>query len=345
MRLKRCQQKCSPEENCGRKWSWFWNLPLASLHQDRWETTATKKEFFETSSYLAGTSRCGGSLVNEWYVVTAGHCVARSVNRPGQVRITLGEYVLKSSDEPLPGRTYGASAIKVHPYFKFTPQADRYDVAVIRLNRRVDMAPHISPLCLPPKGMDMTGINGWASGWGALQPGSRLRPKTLQVRLASQLESPFWLMEQSYTYLLKNVGKAAPEMCLVTDEAAYKSFRHCRLWTFQWLKIANASVGIAIRVLTWSSTTRWSAPATTGAAKTPVRATRVGPWWRKSRAVGPSSALFRPDTHVQNEASRAFTTGWPKPPIGSPTQSTLKSWITKCLSCDNQSHTYIFKTI
>ena len=74
--------------------------------------------------------RCGGSLVNSWYVVTAGHCVARA--RPSQVRVTLGEYVLKSDVEPLPGRTYGASLIKVHPYFKFTPQADRYDVAVIR---------------------------------------------------------------------------------------------------------------------------------------------------------------------------------------------------------------------
>jgi hypothetical protein len=105
--------------------------------------------------------------------------VARA--RPSQVRVTLGEYVLKSNAEPLPGRTYGASNIKVHPYFKFTPQADRYDVAVVRLNRRVDMAPHISPLCLPPKSMDMHGLNGWASGWGALQPGSRLRPKTLQV--------------------------------------------------------------------------------------------------------------------------------------------------------------------
>ena len=52
--------------------------------------------------------------------------------RPSQVRVTLGEYVLKSDVEPLPGRTYGASLIKVHPSFKFTPQADRYDVAVIR---------------------------------------------------------------------------------------------------------------------------------------------------------------------------------------------------------------------
>ena len=67
---------------------------------------------------------------DRWYVVTAGHCVARA--RPAQVRVTLGEYVLKSDVEPLPGRTYGASLIKVHPYFKFTPQADRYDVAVIR---------------------------------------------------------------------------------------------------------------------------------------------------------------------------------------------------------------------
>ena len=116
-------------------------------------------------------------------MITAGHCVARA--RPSQVRVTLGEYVLKSNAEPLPGRTYGASNIKVHPYFKFTPQADRYDVAVVRLNRRVDMAPHISPLCLPPKSMDMHGLNGWASGWGALQPGSRLRPKTLQVSIVN----------------------------------------------------------------------------------------------------------------------------------------------------------------
>ncbi len=114
-------------------------------------------------------------------MVTAGHCVARA--HPRKVRVTLGEYVLKSDLEPLRGRTYGASQIKVHPYFKFTPQADRYDVAVIRLNRRVDYAPHISPICLPPKDMDMHDVHGWAAGWGALQPGSRLRPKTLQVRV------------------------------------------------------------------------------------------------------------------------------------------------------------------
>ena len=212
------------------------------------------------------------------------------------------------------------------------------------------MAPHISPLCLPPKGMDMTGVNGWASGWGALQPGSRLRPKTLQVIFKPILK--YWsnfgkpkvqkLIDGAILKRTKERGKsfAAPENCVCNwpaDASFVSSF--CRLWTFQWLKIANANVGTGIRVLTWSSTTKWSAPVTTGAAKTPVRATRVGPWWRKSRGVGPSSALFRPDTHVQNEASLAFTTGWPKPPIGSPTQSTINfTPSASSLCCDTTSH-------
>ncbi len=29
--------------------------------------------------------------------------------------------------------------------------------------------------------MHLVGHYGWASGWGALEPGSRIRPKTLQV--------------------------------------------------------------------------------------------------------------------------------------------------------------------
>ena len=36
-------------------------------------------------------------------------------------------------------------------WLRYLLQADRYDVAVIRLNRQVDYAPHISPICLPPK--------------------------------------------------------------------------------------------------------------------------------------------------------------------------------------------------
>ncbi|XP_065339805.1 serine proteinase stubble-like isoform X6 [Cloeon dipterum] len=135
---------------------------------------------FPWQAYIRiGSSRCGGSLVNRYHVVTAGHCVARATSR--QVQVTLGDYVINSQVEPLPAFTYGVREIKVHPYFKFTPQADRFDVAVLRLDRAVHYMPHIGPICLPEKNEDFLGQFGWAAGWGALQAGSRLRPKTLQA--------------------------------------------------------------------------------------------------------------------------------------------------------------------
>lgn len=85
--------------------------------------------------------------------------------------MTLGDYVINSAVEPLPAYTFGVRKISVHPFFKFTPQADRFDVAVLRLDRPVQYMPHIAPICLPDKGEDFLGHYGWAAGWGALQAG------------------------------------------------------------------------------------------------------------------------------------------------------------------------------
>ncbi|XP_026668163.1 serine proteinase stubble-like isoform X2 [Ceratina calcarata] len=135
---------------------------------------------FPWQAYIRiGSSRCGGTLVNRFHVVTAGHCVAKATAR--QVQVTLGDYVVNSASESLPAYTFGVREIRVHPYFKFTPQADRFDVAVLRLDRPVHYMPHIAPICLPEKNDDFLGQYGWAAGWGALQAGSRLRPKTLQA--------------------------------------------------------------------------------------------------------------------------------------------------------------------
>lgn len=57
--------------------------------------------------------------------------------------MTLGDYVINSAVEPLPAYTFGVRKIDVHPYFKFTPQADRFDVSVLTLERTVHYMPHI----------------------------------------------------------------------------------------------------------------------------------------------------------------------------------------------------------
>ena len=61
-------------------------------------------------------------------------------------------------------------------------QADRYDVAVIKLDRPVSFEPHISPICLPEKlEVVPAGTVAMVAGWGATDPASKERPVDLQA--------------------------------------------------------------------------------------------------------------------------------------------------------------------
>lgn len=51
-----------------------------------------------------------------------------------------------------------------------------------------------APICLPEKNEDFLGKFGWAAGWGALNPGSRLRPKTLQAVDVPVIENRLYIV-------------------------------------------------------------------------------------------------------------------------------------------------------
>jgi transmembrane serine protease 6 len=68
------------------------------------------------------------------------------------------------------------SEVRLHPNFRFTPQADRYDVAILVLDRQVQYRNNIKPICLPQKDASFLGRVAYVAGWGALQAGKYSRP-------------------------------------------------------------------------------------------------------------------------------------------------------------------------
>ena len=77
--------------------------------------------------------------------IMLGHCV---YNTPlEKLKIRLGEWNVRSQDEPLPHEDFDVESTEVHP--DYNPANFRNDVSLVRLASKVTFKEHIVPVCLP----------------------------------------------------------------------------------------------------------------------------------------------------------------------------------------------------
>uniref|UniRef100_A0A4D5RFD8 Putative serine protease n=1 Tax=Ixodes scapularis TaxID=6945 RepID=A0A4D5RFD8_IXOSC len=103
---------------------------------------------------------CGGALVENNFVVTAGHCLRD--RRPEEIVIKIGAHDLLNDD----GVQYRkAQAFSIHP--SYSERDMSYDVAVIKLNMPVNFTDTVRPVCLPGTGATLPkNTTCFSTGWG-----------------------------------------------------------------------------------------------------------------------------------------------------------------------------------
>lgn len=94
-----------------------------------------------------------------------------------QIRIRVGEYDFSNVREEMPYVERGVAKKIVHPKYNFFTY--EYDLALVQLDKPLEFAPHISPICLPASDDLLIGENATVTGWGRLSEGGTL-PSVLQ---------------------------------------------------------------------------------------------------------------------------------------------------------------------
>ncbi|XP_028813498.1 chymotrypsin A-like [Denticeps clupeoides] len=115
---------------------------------------------------------CGGSLINENWVVTAAHCTLRTSDR-----VILGEHDRSSNSENI--QTLSIGKVFKHP--QYNSYTIENDITLIKLATPARLSAQVSPVCVANTGDNFPGgMMCVTSGWGLTRYNAGNTPPRLQ---------------------------------------------------------------------------------------------------------------------------------------------------------------------
>ncbi|XP_078048818.1 chymotrypsin-1-like [Augochlora pura] len=159
---------------------------------------------YQVSLQQNGRHFCGGSILNDRYVLTAAHCVEGITN--------LKPYTVHAGTNLLSARgsVYGMEKITIHPSFSSTMIVN--DIAVIRVSSPIAFNNLVQPIELEAAEM-ATGAAVVLTGWGTTKVGGPVPDKLQEIDLKvySQLQCKLthWNLKDTHICTFTKSGEGA----------------------------------------------------------------------------------------------------------------------------------------
>jgi hypothetical protein len=145
-------------------------------------TTALIADFPWQVYYISGNFRCGGSIINGNWIVTAAHCTQDDTGKAIPVSSMFVKVGADNPSSSLQGKTYAVDRVIVHEGFDNQTLLD--DIALLRLTDTINFA-NATPINLVTpenvvNGAIVPGVLSTVTGWGLTQVNPNVIPTSLQ---------------------------------------------------------------------------------------------------------------------------------------------------------------------
>lgn len=112
---------------------------------------------------IVNVYKCGGTLINPSVIMTAAHCVV-DLKEKHDIMTRVGEWDTQTLNEPFPHQDRAVVDVLIHEHY--TRGSHFNDVALLFLEKPVELAENVNTICLPPQDFVFDHQRCFATGWG-----------------------------------------------------------------------------------------------------------------------------------------------------------------------------------